>query len=469
MARPEWQVAERLAAIDNELAEFSGKRGVEARDQRAVLNGERVETERELQEARKRKRQLIGIVEGAAGRGSVVDPVAGNIIDRDNWQPSGNQRADYPEQMRKAHTVIDRANHDGEFSEEAAVNADALIRHDTTGELATYIATVGSPEYKRAFMKVVSARPGAQPLLTEKEINAVAYAGATRQMDLSAAGYAIPVTLDPTLNLTSDGQVNPLRQLARIETITTTEWKGVTSDGVSMAFHAESYEETDGKPTLVQPEIYAEKASGFVPFTIEAGEDWAALTVELAKCFADARDALEAEKFITGAGHASNEPDGLIAGVAAGSVLQSAATNAFADDDVYALKQSLAPRFQPNASFLASGTVLDYIRRLTGPNSTEPPILTDGPPARILSKPAYEVSNMTTLATTAGEYVLAYADMKQAYCLVQRVGMSLEILPHLFGGARNYPIGQRGAYCYFRVGAGILADAAISVMEIKPT
>ena len=328
---------------------------------------------------------------------------------------------------------------------------------------------MGSPEYKRAFLKVIGTPPGQTAMLTEKEINAVAYAGSIRQMDLGAAGYAIPVTLDPTLNLTSDGQVNPLRQLARIETITTTEWKGVTSEGVSMAFHAESYEETDGKPTLAQPTIYAEKASGFVPFTIEAGEDWGALTAELAKCFADARDALEAEKFVNGAGHASNEPEGIIAGLVAGSLSDTAAQNTFADDDVYALKQSLAPRFQPNASFLASGAVLDYVRRMTGPNSTEPPILTDGPPARILSKPAYEVSNMTTLPTTGGETVLLYGDVKAGFCIVQRVGMAIELIPHLFGTARNYPNGTRGAYCYFRVGAGIIADAAIQALVVKPT
>ena len=108
MARPEWQVNERLAAIDAELEELSGKRGAEARDQRAVLSGERVEVQRELQENKRRKARLLEL-----GSGNLVDPVAGNIIDRDTWQPSRNQRADYPEQMTKARKVIDRANHDG--------------------------------------------------------------------------------------------------------------------------------------------------------------------------------------------------------------------------------------------------------------------------------------------------------------------------------------------------------------------
>jgi HK97 family phage major capsid protein len=236
-----------------------------------------------------------------------------------------------------------------------------------------------------------------------------------------------------------------------------------------MAFHAESYEETDGKPTLAQPTIYAEKASGFVPFTIEASEDWGQLIAELSKCFADARDALEAEKFTNGAGHASNEPEGIIAGLIAGSLSDTSAANTFADDDVYALKQSLPPRFQPNASFLASGPVLDYVRRMSGPNSAEPAILTDGPPVRILGKPAYEVSDMSTLPTTGGETVLLYGDIKAGFCIVDRVGMSLEIIPHIFGGTRHYPVGQRGAYVYFRVGSGIIADAALQAKVVKPT
>ena len=64
-----------------------------------------------------------------------------------------------------------------------------------------------------------------------------------------------------------------MRQLARVFTITgTNKWTGV-SGSVTAAFSAENVEVADGTPTLAQPTIQVQKASVFVPFSIEVGED----------------------------------------------------------------------------------------------------------------------------------------------------------------------------------------------------
>lgn len=118
----------------------------------------------------------------------------------------------------------------------------------------------------------------------------------------------VPATLDPSILLTSDGEVNPLRQIARVATISSDEWQGVSSAGVTASFAAEATEATDDSPTLAQPVIRPEKAHAFVPFSIEVGQDWSSLQSELGGLFSDAKDVLEAEKLVTGTG--TNEGPG---------------------------------------------------------------------------------------------------------------------------------------------------------------
>jgi HK97 family phage major capsid protein len=75
---------------------------------------------------------------------------------------------------------------------------------------------------------------------------------------------------------------------------------------------------------------------------------------------------------------------------------------------------------------------------------------------QILGKPWQEVSHMTT--TVAGTTV-AYGDIGSAYRIVDRVGMQVELIPHLFGSNRR-PTGERGLYGYARVGGRVQnADA----------
>jgi HK97 family phage major capsid protein len=87
----------------------------------------------------------------------------------------------------------------------------------------------------------------------------------------SAGGFAIPFTLDPTILLSSSGVLNPVRQVARTFTIATKEWKGVSSDGVTVAYVPEATEATDASPTLAQPTITAQQWRAFIPFSIEVG------------------------------------------------------------------------------------------------------------------------------------------------------------------------------------------------------
>jgi predicted phage gp36 major capsid-like protein len=45
--------------------------------------------------------------------------------------------------------------------------------------------------------------------------------------------------------------------------------------------------------------------------------------------------------------------------------------------------------------------------------------------------------------------------------------MNIELIPHLFGAAQgNLPIGQRGLFAYWRVGAKVLDANAFRVLKL---
>ena len=181
-------------------------------------------------------------------------------------------------------------------------------------------------------------------------------------MSLTAAsgGYAVPVTLDPTIIPTSNGVVNPWRQISRNIQITGNTWQGVSAGAIVASRDLEFQEVSDDSPTLVQPAATVTKAQAFVPFSMEVDQDWGSLEQELASLIQDAKDVEEATAFATGAGTGVN-PEGVLTG-ATGTV--AAGTAAFAVAHAYALLESLPPRFRPNARFVANLVQYNRIRQL---------------------------------------------------------------------------------------------------------
>jgi HK97 family phage major capsid protein len=269
------------------------------------------------------------------------------------------------------------------------------------------------------------------------------------------------------VTLTSDGVLNPVRQIARVETIAGNTWNGVASQGVVAGFSAEFTETTDNSPTLTQPTANVEKAQVFVPYSIEAGEDWAALGQEMSKLIVDAKDVLEATKFLTGAGHSSHEPNGFLVG--ATTVVNTAATAVFAIRDVYSLIETLPPRFLPRAKFVAHRTTFDTMYRFVGGgNTTEPPLFSNfDRGAGVLGFPKYEWNNYTSASTapSSSGSILTVGDWSH-FRILDRIGMSIELVPHVFGTANNYPIGARGLYGYWRTTSIVEAPNAFRTLKV---
>lgn len=375
-------------------------------------------------------------------------------------QPGGEDRS---AALRAIETRSD------DLTSQAGDRLEALVRRDGFGMDARYITAVASDAYFRAFFKQLAGGQGAGAVLEPDEVEAMRVVGRSMHERAMAAGtgelggFAVPFTLDPTILLTNDGAINPVRELATVSTILSTTWEGVSSAGVSAEFTAEATEAKDGAPKLAQPTITPDKAQIWVPFSIELGADWVGIGTELAKLFADAKAVKEAEVFATGKG-SENIPQGLVSG--ASKLVETATKEVTVSADIYKLQEALGARFQPRATWLGANGVANHIHKMVAKgDTTEAPLMSDDRTS-ILGKPFKEVSTMSAKHTTKKERVLAYGDIGAGYRIVDRLGLTVEVVQHVFGAAQR-PTGQRGLYCYFRVGGDLVVPEAVQVLVVK--
>lgn len=333
---------------------------------------------------------------------------------------------------------------------------------DEHGTLARRILVTGSPLYDRAFGKMLG-RQSVNGLTAEE----------SRALSLgtdSAGGYAVPFQLDPTVILTSNGVVNPLRQISRVETITGKEWDGVSSAGVTVSRGTEGQEVGTGDPALAQPSVRTQRVQGFVPFSIELDVSWNALRSQMTMLLQDAKDVEEATAFATGNGTAPN-PNGVVATLGTASYVQTAGSGVLAAADIYLLENAMAPRFIANSSIVASKTTFNRFRTLFQAQASaagDPfarPSGTMGP--QFNGYPKYELSTMSTSIGT-GSLIMLQGDFSR-FLIVDRVGMGIELIPHLFGATNRYPTGQRGVLALWFNSSKILADNAFRLLQIKAT
>jgi HK97 family phage major capsid protein len=382
----------------------------------------------------------------------------------DAWDYSHVRSASSPETQSsmlrdQALRALERSHfpHPEARQQDIQEHVEKLVRRDITGDLALRMLNTGNPVYQRAFGKSLMGQA-----VSPEEQRAL---GLTN----SAGGYAVPYTLDPTIIPTSNYSVNPYRQIARVEQITTTTWQGVTSAGVVATRRSEAAEVADNAPTIAQPAVTPQRVDVFIPFSIEIGQDWQGMQGEMARLIQDAKDDEEAASFTTGSGTAP-AAQGVVVG--ATTVVTAAGTASFAVADLYSLEQGLPPRFRPRASFLANRGVYNRIRQFDTQGGAS--IWTDNLQIglannatgtlgqRVLGYPAYEASSMA-LTLTTGSLIAVFGDFNY-FLIVDRIGMDIELVPHLFGTNRR-PTGQRGIFAVWRNNSAVLDPAAFRVLK----
>lgn len=325
------------------------------------------------------------------------------------------------------------------------------VVEDRPGTLARRILVTGSPVYDRAFGKTLKGLP-----LDNEEARALS-------LTAGAGGNAVTFDLDPTIMGTSARAVNPWRGLARVISITGDEWRGVTSGAITSSYAAEATETTDNAPTLTQPAISTEKAQAFVPFSIEIDMDWAGMRGEMSTLLQESKDDLEALKFALGTG--TNEPFGVITGA---TTTVTATTGQTTDaEDFYRLSSALPARYQARASLVANRAIFNLVRQfvLTGQSNPWKDLAeatsVEGRVGTLLGYPAYESSSMA--ANTATGALFAILGDFSRFVIVDRIGLSVEVLPHLLGANRR-PTGERGLYAFWRNGSKVINADAFRVL-----
>ena len=89
----------------------------------------------------------------------------------------------------------------------------------------------------------------------------------------------------------------------------------------------------------------------------------------------------------------------------------------------------------------------------------------------LLGRTMYENSNMDGVinaAATESNYCLLYGDFAAGFVIVDRIGSTLELVPHLVGSNRR-PTGQRGALLWFRTGSDVVIPNAFRLLSIPTT
>lgn len=104
------------------------------------------------------------------------------------------------------------------------------------------------------------------------------------------------------------------------------------------------------------------------------------------------------------------------------------------------------------------------IHRLHNPSATEPPLIENG---LLLGRPVHEVSFMdvSNPAVTATSYVAVHGSFDQ-YVIADRIGLTVEFIPHLFSPTNQRPTGQRGWFAYKRTGANVTVADAFRILRV---
>jgi HK97 family phage major capsid protein len=247
-------------------------------------------------------------------------------------------------------------------------------------------------------------------------------------------------------------------------TITTDEWKGVSSAGVTWSYDAEASETSDDSPTLAQPSVTTYTARGFIPYSLEVGMDYPGFAEEMRRLLDAGYVDLVAKRTMTG-----TTPVGIFTAIdaAAGSEVVVTTDGAFGAVDLLKVWGALPERYRSRATWVMSTDVENEIRSFSSDNSGGyyTVNLTQGGVGTLFGRPVVlsdYAPNFT--GTTGAANILVVGDFSN-FVIAQRAGMTLEFIPNLMGITNGRPTGQRGWFAHARHGFDSVNDAAFRLLQ----
>lgn len=399
-------------------------------------------------------------------RPEAVERVYANIRHGLNDTAGDVRRMTNNEARDRALRILESRDNSSNLKSDQIDQVDKELRRST--DIARRIIVTENESYRTAWMKMVT-NPNAGFLLEDDEKDSLRAWEEYRAMSegtSASGGYGIPVFIDPSIILTAQGTSNPFLTLARQVTVNTNAWKGVSSAGVSWAFQAEGATVTDNSPSLTQPVVNVNMARGFIPYSIEVGQDYPGFADEMSTLLSSGYDELLVQKFTLGSG--TNEPTGIVTALVADTTTQVHVTTngAIGANEPYNAWKALPQRYRRNANWMMSVGINNAIRQLGTANVYH--AYTENLPAEwadvLFGKAVYENAYMSDLTGTTGASLAVVGDF-QNYLIARRGGMSVELVPLLLDVTNNRPTGQRGWFAYARIGGGVVNNAGFKLLN----
>lgn len=349
-------------------------------------------------------------------------------------------------------------------------HVDALLRRESSadydaGALARHVVLTNSEDYRSAFRKVTGPSMSTIVTLSERE---AAVMGAVQRASMAegvgaTGGFAVPAFLDPTIVLNAQGAANPIRKLARNETITTKQWKGVGTSGVTWAFVGEGEASTDSSPTVSQPTVDVHTARAWITYSIELQQDAVELDRQLLRLLGNGWEETVAGVLATGTG--IGEPKGIITALdaVAASEVQLTAAGTLAPADLSKVWVSLPDRAREAASWIMSESVREHIAGW-GDEFGNRTVDLGGRLSALRGRPVYSTEKFpAVVTTTASTNQLVVGDLT-GYLVVQRAGMTVEPVQTVVNGD-GLPTGQRGLFAWARIGANVVDPGLLRLLQ----
>ena len=343
------------------------------------------------------------------------------------------------------------------------------------GYIARRMLLTEKTAYRSAFRKYVAGRDAFA--FTAEEQGAMGdfarferfeVTRALNENTTTAGGFGIPVMIDPSIIITSGAADVPLLRICHVENVTNNLWQGVSTPGMVWSYSTEGTEVSDNSPTLSQPTVRVHMPKGFLPYSIEVSMDYPDFATQFGRLIDSGYNDLLATKTMTGSG--TNEPFGIFTALSnATSVVIPTTDGSFGGADIFKAWNALPERFRANATWVMSVNVQSAVRQFAASQSSTSAYFSidlTGGTFRINDRPVIITDYAPTgvggsvPGTTGLQNILAVADFNQAYLWVNRVGMSVEQIPMLFGNSNRFPTGQRGLFAWSRNGGNVVSQRA---------
>lgn len=281
-----------------------------------------------------------------------------------------------------------------------------------------------------------------------------------RVADDVSGGYVVAPDTFLSEILKDVADINPIRRLARVTSISTGGVKIPRRLSGPAAWWVDEIEERSATDaTYGQANIPVHEAASYIDVSEQLLEDSAVnLEAELRADFADAFAELEAEAFTIGNG--VKQPMGFMADAGVQDVPSGHASQ-ITPDALIDLVYGVPANVRRSAVWGMSLKTMSTIRKLKDPqgNYLWQPGLTADQPSLLLGRPVEEFPNMDDVA--AGNRPIVFGDFNDAYRIFDRVNIVMKRDP--------FTLATRGQVRFHfrrRVGGGVVKPDSLRTMKI---